>query len=1259
MSKDVYEANEHVNQKSIESFIHENGGIFLKNEIVSSRLYDTLLNLLSNVESGCSSAVVSSGYGLLLTQADLKNRILRSELKRCKEENEELERNNKTLIEHNKKILNEYKKMKDLFDPGQNTTSNSTLNEIDDLKNRIQLLNVQKDIEKNRFSEIIQRKQTKIEQYKTDIEELRKDIANVNNSLISSRNLLRKELGVQERDSIKVMISEFRSNYDIEDDGVTLKQYFDNQVDKVETLNAIISNFKLDPQNVIEELNNKFIKIFSSKNNRSSSPKYIYQTPPSHSLEEEPDEVDLYVANTALLLHLPETTTRETLIDVINQRERSLEAKYVDKIKKLKEQMNTLGKKLEDKYKEQICNLEKVINSEKDNCNNQYNSNLQLSETNKELNNTINSLKLELSKLKTGLSDKEEENKSLKHQANLAKEEIEKYREGKEVQSEKENQLLERINDLENRLDTSNKKLIKSESELTTIKLLYEQISLERDELKITSEDFMKKFSEKSADTSSSSDDLLTALDLVSRHLIDQIGEFEEESVKRVTICSMLRKQSELLKSMDCQFEELRKRAKDFEVKFLLVREEKENILNSQAILEDVLHATSTLKLNKLYSQFHKAAVEIENEETNSIEKLRKVASLLTRAVVELTDKTELNSNQRLMDQNQRLLSFLDDTQSFIYFLSQNGRFVFHNAASRENFESTYSSFSINDADKKNIIKEKADEISVFLAENSALCREENYILQFLDCDADPLKMAETVSKIVDSYQDLSKADPRELFCALSQSVAVNFVLKKYAQNITEQNIVTTISLKNTIAEHEMIRQETAKKQEDKISRLQEDLDIEIDRRATAEEGIENTLGVLRTYLISDAENSNIKAIMSSIDAAKKFVIEPQNYNQDLEEKFLALSEELTRTREELDASKEESLRELRDAREASAFVEAEASKTIKENMRVIQDLENKIIVIEEEKKNAINKCDNQREELEALKDKLFKTEELVEHTKKKMTYEMKQLEEQLVLKFKRREMILSENERSKREILRDEIKSIKADLTRARDSLVEKDTIINSLEEFKARMFSEQRQKSAKSRESVLQTTEVINELKALLRNANTKIHSYQIENKLLNARIKSIEERNSKEKVNYEAQLAVRTMTIEANAEEKSSKVKRELETELQQFLIDVCHLFKDFADFSRPISRESVSQLLKRVSDSIRRENNSEMADIREVLNIPKAASIKTHVLDVYKKVKYLTKINEDWRSWALEQTKKGPDTNDVDLRNEIDVLISENM
>ena len=102
-------------------------------------------------------------------------------------------------------------------------------------------------------------------------------------------------------------------------------------------------------------------------------------------------------------------------------------------------------------------------------------------------------------------------------------------------------------------------------------------------------------------------------------------------------------------------------------------------------------------------------------------------------------------------------------------------------------------------------------------------------------------------------------------------------------------------------------------------------------------------------------------------------------------------------------------------------------------------------------------------------------------------------------------------------------------------------------------------------------------------------------IEKKVTINKLKSAEEKYSKEKAHFESQLAMYKFAASNQMQTKFEQTQTELQDKQYNFLKDVCNTFQEYVDFMVPITPPNVLQMLEQVyADSKKVKRDAEKAN-----------------------------------------------------------------
>lgn len=191
----------------------------------------------------------------------------------------------------------------------------------------------------------------------------------------------------------------------------------------------------------------------------------------------------------------------------------------------------------------------------------------------------------------------------------------------------------------------------------------------------------------------------------------------------------------------------------------------------------------------------------------------------------------------------------------------------------------------------------------------------------------------------------------------------------------------------------------------------------------------------------------------------------------------------------------------------------------------------------------------------------------------------------------------------------------------------------------------SDARQAEAEAKDEVTKLSNESSELKSV-------ISSLRVDNKMLQMKLNSMEDKTKREKELVENQTKMILLSKETEHQAKLDEAKSVWASHMHNFLVLICEKFKDYVDFNKPISEESVAGLLDCVLQDITsvqnkvielKKNGYDINEIRSILGISGDASVTEAVTDAviksreYDRSKQFLEQKEQEYAVSISQSK----------------------
>ncbi|OHS93302.1 hypothetical protein TRFO_11929 [Tritrichomonas foetus] len=355
--------------------------------------------------------------------------------------------------------------------------------------------------------------------------------------------------------------------------------------------------------------------------------------------------------------------------------------------------------------------------------------------------------------------------------------------------------------------------------------------------------------------------------------------------------------------------------------------------------------------------------------------------------------------------------------------------------------------------------------------------------------------------------------------------------------------------------------------------RIIEDKEVRDDLSNGSSDNNEDYIQALENKIRSMKEKnmilfSKVKHLRSQLNKQKiQFTEEfdnSQRFNDDLTNSIIEKERSLSSLKDEIE-EKTNKIKSLTGRVEALTNQISDLQEAHKNEISTnSQEHEKKLAIINIDNENMINKMKNEYEDtINELNSKLRETKLTLKSEIKKMETE-------------------SEIEAQKSKEIRIHFEALTTDLK-------------EKLKEIRERESNEKNEKQ-----------KIIGELNEV----KNQLSKCRIENRMISLKLQTNEEKYAREKQLAETQNKMKLIKVITEKDQKINELKESSELEFHYFLRDIFSIFKEFMiDFSIPISRESVMDLLEKVNETlnnVQRENR----DISDTLkNVYKILNIKT--------------------------------------------------
>lgn len=749
---------------------------------------------------------------------------------------------------------------------------------------------------------------------------------------------------------------------------------------------------------------------------------------------------------------------------------------------------------------------------------------------------------------------------------------------------------------------------------------------------------------------------LQNLIDDLTHQFDQQSSELADISAGRIELVTYIQRLNEACKLLEAHLEFSNNRVRDLTISLeeSLTKTEELERLQQQQQLQQQQHQISqtsvhqSLDLTFLDSirqlseetlpSSSKQINDIVNDEDVSVP--QRIMQLFSFVIVTLNNKCKasfFNENSIDADDNNNLQNSAVNNADFQNMKKLASKFYAASLSELKFIQDLANSRSMqtwvigrNDEEIRFQLQTQCARLESFISENcDHLTRDRSqpnlfdYLL--INTTHDPATLSASIAEFIDRFKEPKTAEGKQLYLMLLQSLTANDILQRYALEARSQCDLQTKEIRqlrnlNEIAEREVILEENNNNNEYDDENGEDDIQDDKRRKRSNRRNkssknssiIEKVRSTIRNAIANDKDLSELLTMLKCIDLLDEESIDTNKYTRKIEKK---LSQEITDSQETKaklstqanEANNELSLLKNEMNKLSSDFQkkQKEYQKEINDKNNTISDLSHKLGVSSSQyqsllKENAKNSSLLQEESNKITND----MQKEIEDKKKQYDKMANELKNEVFEMQKRVEQ--SEND-SKEKILQIKASSKKKQMklitalkniqTKLENSESEKFTKISEL--------MKQLETSQKSEE------EAVNEAKKLKDEINelkSKISTLTVEQKMMNSRLASKDEKMKREKALFDSQLKLRLFAAESDSKAKMETLKNELNLKTQEFMTRICRTFKEMFYVNQPVNEATVDQILSKVrarltmleKDSFAAEEaNHELQAIRQIL------------------------------------------------------------
>ena len=688
----------------------------------------------------------------------------------------------------------------------------------------------------------------------------------------------------------------------------------------------------------------------------------------------------------------------------------------------------------------------------------------------------------------------------------------------------------------------------------------------------------------------------------VSEQVVSTAEELAAEAKQRNELVTVVHKQQQVIIELEKLLsEQIAKREEEGDG--VIKTRELDQIMQEEGIDEE----TFTEALSEINTENAKDEVNdlmlIARSDVKGREKAVRAVQLLTTKVNELTGQRDA-----LQDSINNAVDKQPVIDRLVKMLHEQLKFVERIACTNDS--------AITD-DIRNAMLSNAARTNKYLLDHCKGFVEDKSLFDSLGINADPLQLSEALERVFSTYEQFDTNEAQELLVLLRQAIAAALVLQRYsseAQQQCERNAKEIGIVKNEL---KLFREEVERKDKETEKRVQKKNQEVEQSKKDAENKISNIENILRANISNPEAAAPIERCLTELDNGAEFEFAEEDYQEsiqrELEEHKKALREtqqKLEEKENELNELKETTTREINEIQGVSGELEAETTSIIQSQTKELDHLR-------EELHGCRTEFDSLRAEFENVKQNNAELHSALQQEKKKnaaldqaMRNEVNRVKDRAAAKLDKAMKMLATEQKQRIDKMSQRLRAVQQELKQRNQEVSEKQEIIKKQEEQATQLSLSCSQMEEEIQQNVQGNEQKLQLLRQQLTEQQERVQALELEKKVTLNKLKSSEEKCTKEKTHFESQLAMYKFAAANQMQAKLDQAQTELQDKQYNFLKDVCNTFQEYVDFTVPITPPNVLQMLEQVSaDSKKAKRDAEKANdcerqLNEIRNLLQA-------------------------------------------------------
>ena len=514
----------------------------------------------------------------------------------------------------------------------------------------------------------------------------------------------------------------------------------------------------------------------------------------------------------------------------------------------------------------------------------------------------------------------------------------------------------------------------------------------------------------------------------------------------------------------------------------------------------------------------------------------------------------------------------------------------------------------------RDVLMMEAVRLHKFMEEFCSGIIEDHSVFKVLKINQDPMELRTELQNFLDRYKTIETSEGEELFLLLRQAFVVIAVLMSFANEARNQCSVQMKEIRLLRQDLMSTRNNCEREIDDKVMELHEELDNEAARREAAEAVVEKVTAILKDNV---AKSGSIPEILTCIDTLEDFTgrgTSQAKYEKSLEKQLADALTELSQAQSDLSDLKEQASTEISQMHERSEGIQEETKAVLDGKNAEIQDARLEIMTLRHSVKELKEELKMSQAENQAQSKKLSELKASYAKRNSEMQQEFLALKQKMEEVLEETEQDISAREKEKRKVLKEKLRKAKDKSQSLSSLLEEKEQKLKSANSLNSQLMAEKREKAQASRDMENEYQQSLSAMREQLRQATAKQMSAELENKVLNSRLKSMEEKSIRNRSVLESQSSLNKFSFETELHSQTESMRDQFLDERNKFLIDITHNLASFwtPSTSGPLDEKVVLKGVKATVEMLKqaqREKTTlekEQRDLKRILKCPKGVN-----------------------------------------------------